>query len=142
MSAYSLKLPCCLSRSKQCFCILNGRLDLPAVAHQPRIVGESIDIFGREISHTLRIKVKQGLASAGPFRVDDFPADARLEDGLAEDVEIVGQTIGNDLLGRVHFWNLPFSRSYVRRRRGRCEVSCAKKASSLARLDLGHCATM
>ena len=69
--------------------IVNDRLELFAIANQPRICHQAIDIERRETRNHLRIEPTQRFPGTAPFLFDDAPGHAGLKRGLAHNLEII-----------------------------------------------------
>jgi len=80
--------------------VLHRGIDLRAVADQPGVRGQEVEVGRGEVRDALGIEALERLGRSGPLRLHHPPADPGLEHRSREHVEIVGQALRPDLLGR------------------------------------------
>src|SRR6266568_2581548 len=88
--------------------VVDDRRDLRPAADHTLVLYERVDIAVRHARHTLDVELMECLLDGWPLRVDDAPADACLEDALAQMLEIVVECFCGVLRRRpFHRANLP-----------------------------------
>src|SRR5258705_5279612 len=76
--------------------------DLRPASYHARVTRKCVDLAVAHARDSLDIEAAEGGLDRGPLRVDDPPADPRLEDALAELLEVVVDSLRSDARGRFH----------------------------------------
>src|SRR6266566_7752016 len=80
--------------------VMDHRGDLRPAAYDPLVLHEGVDIAIRHPCDALDVESSERFGDRGPLRVDDAPADPRLEHALAQVLEIVIERLGGVLRWR------------------------------------------